>query len=66
MSAERKHLVKSAKYWYDCAKNPNTVISKEDAVFAMENAYNHAESALAVILEKFPDAKKEFNRLQNQ
>ena len=64
MDAERKHLVKSAKYWYDIATNPNTVISKDDAVFAMKNAYNHVETALNVILEKFPDAKKEFERIQ--
>ena len=47
---ERKFLVKSAKYWFDIARNPKTKTS--DKVFAMEQAYNHVENALVWLLEK--------------
>jgi len=60
---ERKHLVKSAGYWFNQAKNPSGVISKEDAILAMEQAYNHLENTLYFLLEKVPGAKEEFDRV---
>ena len=46
--SERKHLVQSAKYWFDSAHDYNH--GKADAVLAMDQAYNHVENALAAAL----------------
>lgn len=58
---KRKHLVKSAAYWYAASYNPT--LSASERLMAMEQCYNHAEGALKYILDKFPDAKKEFERI---
>jgi hypothetical protein len=47
---DRKHLVQSAAYWYKSAHL--SFRSHGGAVFAMENAYNHVENALAAALRQ--------------
>lgn len=60
---ERKHIVKSAKYWFDLARNPQTRTT--DKVFAMEQCYNHAENAVAWLFEKAtPEVKAKFLEIQ--
>lgn len=43
----RKTIVKSAQYWFDLSHHHG---KNEMAVFAMENAFNHTENALAACL----------------
>ncbi len=66
----RKHLVPSAEYWFRAAKEPESTqtgqLSQSERVFAMEQAYNHVENALAYILEKSPEAKEIFDKVNKQ
>lgn len=57
----RKHLVKSAEYWFNAAQDPKK--TKIEAIIALANAYNHVENALKHILDKFPEAKAEYDRI---
>lgn len=47
----RKHLVKSAGYWYNGAQEERTNGNESIAYLAYENAYNHVENALAAALD---------------
>lgn len=62
---ERKHLVKSAEHYFN-----QSIIQREcdftyEAFCSLEEAYNHVENSLAFILNKFPEAKAEFERIQS-
>jgi len=66
----RKHLIKSAEYWYKTAKLPDSVqtgkLSANERLNAMEQAYNHVESALSYILDKSPEAKAIFDKVEKK
>lgn len=47
----RKHIVETASYWYAGSKRANNDGDMSEAVFAMEQAYNHTENALAASLK---------------
>ena len=67
----RKHLVKSAEFWFKNAHDfrlnnvPNRGI-KNWRVQSMIQAYNHVENALAYILKKSPEAKRIFEEINNK
>ena len=61
----RKHLVKSAEFWFGTAK-AQEAIGEEHAILAMEQAYNHVESALSFILERVPGAQAAFDVVENK
>ena len=44
---KRKHLVKSAAYWFNSARKAQNKGKMDEALMCMENAYNHVENALA-------------------
>lgn len=53
---ERKHLVQSAGHWHKSAHM--SYRSKAGAVFAMENAYNHVENALAAAVRHIHNLRR--------
>ena len=58
---KRKHLLRSAAYWFNIGHLSKR--TKAQAVFAMENAYNHLENSLAYILDHSAEAKAIFDRV---
>jgi hypothetical protein len=50
--SERQHLVQSAGYWFNAARKYQLAGEMSEALFAMENAYNHVENALAAALKR--------------
>lgn len=44
---KREHLVESAAYWFDAAREAQDKGQMAEALMCMENAYNHVENALA-------------------
>jgi len=52
---ERKHLVQSAQFWFRSAHLDSR--SHSGSLFAMEQAYNHVEDALAAALRQLAALK---------
>lgn len=56
---QRQHLIQSAGYWFNAARDKASEGLANEALMAMENAYNHVENALAA-------ARAEVARLTEQ
>ena len=62
----REHLVKSAGYWFNKARDHQCEGELAEALMAMENAYNHVENAAAAFkraLEGFTKPSEEAKKV---
>lgn len=62
--ASRKHLVDSAAYWHNSAMELRARSENWQSVFAMENAYNHVENALAASRDDLAETRRELEEVK--